>query len=148
GWTAPHVAAYNGNRDCVNLLLSAPISAKGVGAKDIKGRTPAYLAILSGEKTCSSVLIKAAMATMGKENLWTALHLACLEGQVETVQALFSGPKGKTVAGQVNAKADYGLTPLFLATCRGSAALVKLLVERGAKPDMMDDSEKIPLHFA
>lgn len=50
--------------------------------------------------------------------------------------------------GKLNAKADHNLTPIFLATCRGTSKLIFFLAEKGAKIEVMDLDNKTPLHFA
>ena len=49
---------------------------------------------------------------------------------------------------KINARADHHLTPIFLATCRGTSKLIFTLYEKGAKAEVLDSDNKSPLHFA
>lgn len=53
--TALHKAAFEGNPECVELLLA---SGASLGAKDQGGATPLHLAALSGSVPCLELLMK------------------------------------------------------------------------------------------
>lgn len=64
--------------------------------------------------------------------LWTA----CRNGDVATARAMLD--QGVSP----NHKYDVGITPLAAAAMRGQAEIIKLLLERGADPNVRDDTFK------
>jgi ankyrin repeat protein len=74
----------------------------------------------------------------------TALHKACEEGFAEIVELLLKSNTGT----DPNAPDEDGLTPLHIATERGHAAIVQILVRHGADPNKQDADGQTPLHVA
>lgn len=73
---------------------------------------------------------------------WTALHLACISGRVETAAALIeAGADANSVAGR-------GRTPLHLAVTPGRADTVELLLRAGANPNAVDKDGQTPAAVA
>ena len=66
------------------------------------------------------------------QNLNEELITAARKSNVEAVKTLLA--KGA----DVNAKTEYGATPLFFACDRGNAEVVKLLLDAGADPNVHD----------
>ncbi|KAM8717471.1 hypothetical protein ACLKA7_004203 [Drosophila subpalustris] len=48
----------------------------------------------------------------------------------------------------VNVCCDGNMTPLHIAAMYGRVELVRLLLEHGARPDLLDDEHKMPMHYA
>ncbi len=80
-------------------------------------------------------------AMVGFQGGLTALHLAVREGQTEAVRALLDA---KADINQVT-PADK-TSPLLLATINGHYDLAKLLLERGADPNVASDAGATPLY--
>ena len=75
-------------------------------------------------------------------NGYTPLHLACMEGQVGTVEELLLLKADKDIAGGV-----WRSTPLHWACIKGEEKVIRLLLEKGANPDVKDDTGKLPFQF-
>ena len=69
------------------------------------------------------------------------LRRACAGGRVEDVGYLLDG-------GWINETDRDGRTPLFVASREGQAAVVELLLARGADIDKAREDGWTPLHFA
>lgn len=67
---------------------------------------------------------------------------AVREGNVSEVEALIA--KGE----DVNKPGKYSLTPLHVAALHGKTLLIRILLDRGANPDVLDDWRCTPLHNA
>jgi Ankyrin repeats (3 copies) len=75
------------------------------------------------------------------QNINEELILAARKSNVEAVKALLA--KGA----DVNAKTEYGATPLFFACDRGNAEIVKMLIDAGADVNITDTFYKSPPVF-
>jgi hypothetical protein len=67
---------------------------------------------------------------------------AVYEGDLEKVKKLLD--EGE----DINAKDDYGRTPLHYASINGDLDIIKFLVEKGANVNAKDDYGRTPLHYA
>jgi ankyrin repeat protein len=99
----------------------------------------------SGAKVSSSS--QAMMASSGYSQIvprrMTGLHLAAYFGRVETAMALLKNRH------DLDSKDTYGRTPLLWAAEKGHAAVVKLLLEKGAELETKDkDYGQTPLSWA
>jgi hypothetical protein len=73
----------------------------------------------------------------------TALHIATIKGHIPVVDFLIKN------GANVNAKANYGTTPLHCATYTGgNLPIVELLLENGANPNIQDINMNTPFHVA
>ena len=71
-----------------------------------------------------------------------SIHNAATDGNIEAVkQHLAAGT-------DVNAKDQYGHTPLYTATVFGHQEIVELLIENGADVDVRDSLGRTPMHKA
>jgi len=175
GGTPLHKAAAEGHRVVAEILIA---SGADLEAKDDLGETPLHKTFFGGYKNVVELLLaKGADVNAGGQYGWTPLHQAMSGGylhyayrlletkygvaeldhtaaiseeldqveenlQIETVRLLISG------GADVNAKDDFGGTPLHDAMYWASTDIVKLLLESGANPNVQDDSGLILLHDA
>lgn len=74
----------------------------------------------------------------------TALHHAAIRGDVSMGQVLLSS----TEIEKYKRNPDEGYTALMYACMYGHADFVKMLVENGANPNLVDYKHETPLHLA
>jgi uncharacterized protein len=70
------------------------------------------------------------------------LHVACLRGNLEEVEALIRG------GAAVNATGEFDNTPLHQAVQQGHGAIVKFLLEHGASTDAKNALGQTPVDVA
>ncbi|XP_011495806.1 PREDICTED: ankyrin-3-like [Ceratosolen solmsi marchali] len=135
-----HVAAANGRRDIVELLLDygAHVNA------EIEGEyTPLVIAIILKQYEIARILIhEGANVNARSKNSKTPMHYAVKTKQIEIVQLLLS--KG----GRVNARTDHGVTPLHIAVERKLKDVAELLLRCGADVNAVTKTGVTPLHCA
>ncbi len=93
--------------------------------------------------TCFKYLVAVVLTVFSLTSNSAELHDAVKEGNLEKVVALLH-------AGADANESDYVVGgPLFIAAGRANTAIVELLLERGADPDLIGESgDKTPLHQA
>jgi cytohesin len=148
GLTALHLAARQGRKDAVELLLAhgANINARLTGWP---GWTPLHEAAAANQKEVAELLItkgadintNCAKAGGGRFG-GTPLHEAVFEGHRDMAELLIS--KGANV----NAKQSGGLTPLDVAAFVGHRDVVELLLGRGADINIRDKGGRTALRWA
>jgi hypothetical protein len=148
GLTALHLAARQGRKDVVELLLAngANINARLTGWP---GWMPLHEAAAANHKEVAELLIaKGADANAdcaragGGRFGGTPLHEAVFEGHRDMAELLIS--KGA----DINAKQSGGLTPLDVAAFVGHKDVVELLIARGADVNIRDRGGRTALRWA
>ena len=100
------------------------------GASDQYGRTALHLSAEMGEPSLvRECLVKGQSVGSLDANRLTPLHLACMQGHIDTVRVLLQAGADVNAAGGSN-----GRRPIHEATEWGSVPLVKLLLQAGANP--------------
>ena len=129
GGTALYSAAYYGRPEMVSLLLEK--GAKLDLVNPVSGQTELHVAAMGGHSKVCQLLI-AAGAKVNYTNDLSVLQIATLSQHEDVVKILL----------QAGADTEYtndeipnlkGLTALHMAASKKSLAIVKLLVEKGAK---------------
>ncbi|CAA2945562.1 probable E3 ubiquitin- ligase XBOS32 [Olea europaea subsp. europaea] len=131
GGTALHLAALNGHSRCIRLLLSDYIPS-----------IPNFCSILrkisKNDESVSEIDDSALYEVINRpaDGGITALHMAALNGHVETVQLLLDlGAPISEATVEDGTTIDLigpGSTPLHYAACGGSSQCCQLLIARGA----------------
>ena len=148
GLAALHLAARQGRKDAVELLLAngANINARLIGWP---GWTPLHEAATANHKEVAELLITKGADTNancaragGGRFGGTPLHEAVFEGHRDMAELLIS--KGA----DINAKQSGGLTPLDVAAFVGHKDVVELLIVRGADVNIRDRGGRTALRWA
>lgn len=82
---------------------------------------------------------------------YTALHHAARAGYADLLHVIAAATASRTAPadrGDVNLKAQYGITPLMLASHAGHWRAVDELLRLGARPDVVDRHRASPLVYA
>jgi ankyrin repeat protein len=121
---ALHLASRLGYLEIVKLLL--PFC--DINKKDNTGKTALHHAAKSGQSDIIMLLLLERKANIKARDVEkrTALHLAAVNGHVESVQLLLDG------GANIKDKDHYGQTALLCAAYGWHEALVELLLDRGA----------------
>ena len=149
GFTAIHMAFRNRHEVIVRILLR---QGTEVNAEDVFGMTALHMARINGNNDIMIWLLEKVEAMFVVEVKGrTALHLASELGDEEIVKTLLN--HGVDVhTGLMGYQMGYYMvdryTPLHSAAKEGHLALVRLLVERGAKVESLSTLERTPLHEA
>lgn len=135
GSTPLHQAAYFGHFDCAAVLLAAGALAN---VEEAWGQTPLFLAAQRAHSDVLKLLLQygAYVNQTDKAHYKTGLHVACEAQSVACVQYLLDA------GADPNVQAERGRTPLHIVL-RGEEAgpLTQLLVEYGARCDVVDDNK-------
>uniref|UniRef100_A0A3B5MJK8 Uveal autoantigen with coiled-coil domains and ankyrin repeats b n=1 Tax=Xiphophorus couchianus TaxID=32473 RepID=A0A3B5MJK8_9TELE len=137
GRSAFHLAATQGQLECLNLMLGHNVD---VTAKDASGKSALHMASKYGNSLCVQKLLQH-NCPVGNMDLQgrTALHDAVMAGCTSSVKLLCDN------GASVNISDFDGRTPLILATQMCHPHLCQLLLERGADFNVRDKQNKTPL---
>ncbi|XP_014673121.1 PREDICTED: transient receptor potential cation channel subfamily A member 1 homolog [Priapulus caudatus] len=141
GVTALHMAAQNGFRDCVALLLKHGAT---IDEKNEWEKTALHLAAQDGRtKTCQLLLQHSHMIVSDEdEDANTPLHLAALAGHRNIARLLLR------YGADVQARNCNLWAPLDCAAYHGHVDVIEVLLEAGCNVDPTDISKTTPLHLA
>lgn len=142
GFTPLHLAAKSGYSDMVKYLLTTKAE---VDARNSYGSTPLHqVALAKGQHSdiIEMLLMHGARVNAPDKYGLTPLHYSTMRDNPDEVKTLLDH------SANPNAR-DYkvGDTPLILAAANGYKAVVKLLLENGAKVNLADD-KGTPLAWA
>jgi ankyrin repeat protein/beta-lactamase regulating signal transducer with metallopeptidase domain len=160
-WTPLHSAAREKYTDMAELLIQ---NGADVNAKDHKGETPLYTAIRRKDLGMTRLLVsKGANLNVRNGDGYTPLCEAASAGNKDVLDFILANGeypdsiylaacKGdlngvKTWVGRgtdVNAKDEFGWSPLHWAVAVGSRDVTEYLIDEGANPNVTDDKHGIP----
>ena len=142
GSTPLHLAAWNNAVATATLLVER---GAAVNARSNHGWTPLYTALISGADGVAALLRRHGGREEERKEaarLAEGLHTAARRNDRATVALLLE--RGAAV----NAKDEYGDTPLHYAASKNAVATATLLVERGAVVNAKGRFGSTPLHYA
>jgi ankyrin len=140
GGSALHYAAHRGRLEIVANLVKI---GADIDSRDDTGRTALYLACEAGHLNIVEFLLSLGANTELRAHkklspsMYTSLHMAIAVGRIDIAEALLDG------SADLEAKLKNNIGPLYHATLRGNAAMVKLLLSRGASTEnevLLEDS--------
>ena len=136
-------ACVMGHAHVCQLLLEG--GKAEVDHADDEGVTALYLAAQEGHaEVCAMLLRHNADSCKTNDDAWRPLHIAAQNGHLDTVK-LLTDIKQRDV---IDAKTSTGVTPLYLAVQEGRSEVVRLLMERGANPDVETSEGVTAIHVA
>lgn len=143
GVTPLHIAAQNGHKDTVIILIAAGANIEA--ALTSNGATPLYTATQNNHIDIVAALfaaganVDAALTTNGA----TPLYMAVQNGDISVVKLLIE------LGANVDAAlATNGTTPLFIAAQNDNLSIVELLIEAKANVHTTDTRGRTPLYIA
>ncbi|KAK4040032.1 hypothetical protein C8A01DRAFT_16088 [Parachaetomium inaequale] len=137
GETPLHRAAAMGNVRATRYILDHCTSANSadaralmnVNALDHRGRTPLWHAACTDSREVVKMLLDAgAFANLAGDEGLTPIHVACREGQAQSLAALLEGGANPNLLAP-----DVPLLPSHIACIFGHAPCLKLLLEHSAE---------------
>lgn len=132
GNTALHIAAMAGRAHNVDLILRHLIASE-------HNKKETAITVSLQDKQCVNAIDR------GNKKSYTALHIACKEGQVDVVRVLI---RHKANVDKLTNAQNEKVTPLMLAAQKGHLDIVSLLIEHSAQVEMKDKKQRTALTHA
>jgi ankyrin repeat protein len=126
GWTALHLAAFFGHRDCAQALLNGGSEVNARSTNPMRN-TPLHAGTAGRNAEVIKLLIDfGADVNARQHGGWTPLHAAAQSGDVEIAKLLLEN------GAEIGIRADNNQGAFDLALTRGHQAIVDLLEKHGA----------------
>ncbi|XP_014228808.1 ankyrin-1-like isoform X3 [Trichogramma pretiosum] len=126
-----------------------------IDAQDVNGNTPLHMAANNGYRNLVRFLLRrgANPNTTNAEG-WTVLHVICTASRAhnltkeffEVCDAMQLRVPNAITKVQIDARDKNGNTPLILAACHSTEEALRLLLLRGADPNLANKAGSTPLH--
>jgi ankyrin repeat protein len=123
-----------------SALVLAKHPQTQVNVQNLAGETPLMLAAIMNQSELAKVLIERG-ADVNKPG-WTPLHYASTRGHREMMRFLLDNDA------YIDSEAEDGTTPLMMAAYSAPALAVKLLLEEGADPTLVNSAHMNALDIA
>lgn len=143
GQTPLHHAALEDHPDTAARLIKADIR---INTRDKMGQTPMFIATVNNFSDMTQLLLDAGASAHDADDTGRPpLLWAVLWNNEKIVGAMLD--RG-AIIDQRAGSYDSNVTALILAAWTGKPTMVKILLERGAKPNVTDSSHETALHWA
>lgn len=148
GNTPVHLAAKKGNVEMLSLFLDLDKSVVHLPATS--WWTPLHFAVQGGHVNAAKFLIEHhTNPNMRSQCGNTPFHLASRNGDAEMLICLLETSKNlNETKEKVNSQNKAGWTPLHFAVQGGHVKTARILIEKGADPNIESISGKTPIHLA
>jgi uncharacterized protein len=123
-----------------SAMLLAKATQTNVNVQNQLGETPLMLAAINNQLELAKVLIERG-ADVNREG-WTPLHYAATKGHREMMRLLLENDA------YIDSESANGTTPLMMAAFSTSPLAVKLLLEEGADPTLVNHGNASALDIA
>ncbi len=123
-----------------SAMLLAKAAQTNVNVQNQLGETPLMLAAINNQLELAKVLIERG-ADVNREG-WTPLHYAATRGHREMMRLLLENDA------YIDSESANGTTPLMMAAFSTSPLAVKLLLEEGADPTLVNHGNASALDIA
>uniref|UniRef100_A0ABD2XA10 Uncharacterized protein n=1 Tax=Trichogramma kaykai TaxID=54128 RepID=A0ABD2XA10_9HYME len=155
GSTPLHILCMRGTDDeLVELFFKINIELRQlvqVNVRDIYGNTPLHCTLMRGvnKRAVELLLRNAADPNLADKDRLTFLHIICKKKyeQDKLSKMLFEISNEMHQSVQVDAKNNDGQTPLHLALYTSKKKMIKLLLRKGAIPNLADQEKLTPLQW-
>ncbi|KAL0221712.1 hypothetical protein RCL1_001566 [Eukaryota sp. TZLM3-RCL] len=138
-----HFACSNNHPPIVSLLLSSPEWCHVINNYTSSKWAPLHYAVrYNYPEVCRILLEKGADVDTRKADLWASLHLAAANNLPSILSLLLS------YEALIEARTDDGSTALHLACYFDSISCVRLLIQAGADPGVLNFNKKSPFSLA
>ncbi|KAL7296064.1 hypothetical protein TKK_0010618 [Trichogramma kaykai] len=156
GLTCLHIICQKENDDDDSARMLFKIADKQrrrveVDARDNKGNTPLHLAMSYGHKNLIGLLLRrGADPNRANAEGWTCLHFVCHRDSDDDEDNLLrtfleiNDELGHRL--RIDARSNWGNTPLHMAMDNGHKEVAKSLLRRGADPNAANNDGETPLH--
>lgn len=138
GWNAMHYAAKAGRSEIVTLLS---VHKQLIDSSTNAGTTPLMLAAAKSLMTCELLIKLGADPLKTDMHKLNALHFAARSKNKRIVELIAVNKH------LINSETIAGETPLMLAA-RESREICEILLEKGAKPFLVDENGANAMHYA
>ena len=139
GETALHLLVLGESYDAIRSILSLGAEA---GAVCSAGNSPLSLAASLGRVEVVRILLNAGAPLAAEGQLEPTLHKAVRSGSVELVRLLLDA------GAEINQQAEFAEAPIHVAAEEGHAAVLELLLARGADARLVSTSGGTALETA
>uniref|UniRef100_A0ABD2XM60 Uncharacterized protein n=1 Tax=Trichogramma kaykai TaxID=54128 RepID=A0ABD2XM60_9HYME len=153
GWTPLHAICL---RECDDDLAELFFKmcddsnhSLQIDARDKWDQTPLHVAVGNNNKKTAKLLLKrGANPNLANKDGWTPLHAICSRKFADDFDELFFKMcDDSNHSLQIDARDKWDQTPLHVAVGNNNKKIAKLLLKRGADPNMATDHGLTPLHF-